>query len=316
MILPCEWEAYIAGQCNIMNNKILVTGSSGFIGRAIVDFLHDKGIPTVLFDIRENARHDICNFQVISRKISEVDGIIHTANVSRPKDVFAEPLKSVDINLKGTLNILEAAVRATKHPWVVFVSSREVFGDKPKHPVTEESIKVPKDLYVVFKIACEELLKVYSESKGVKARILRFSNVYTSRFDYHDRVIPRFIISASRNENIEIHGSGKELFDFVHIDDVSRAIWLCAKEIKRRKSKFEDFNIGSGENVTLPEAAKVIISKLNSLSRIKKAQSEAIMSDFSGDYSKAGRILRFKSLVGFSHGIDLAIKEFKDAKVI
>jgi nucleoside-diphosphate-sugar epimerase len=299
-----------------MPKNILITGSSGFLGNALKNFLKEKNVNVLEFDVRANKSDDVRDFSRITKSLKHADGIIHTASVSRPRHVFEKPLESVDINLKGTINILEASKILKKHPWFIFISSREVFGDNPRHPVKEDSPRVSKDLYVVCKIACEELCRVYSGHHGIRTRVLRFSNLYTDRNDYLDRVIPRFITKAALDEDIGIDGKGKELFDFVYIKDAVRAIWACMKDIESSKKPFDDFNIGSGSKVTLTEAAEIVIQKLKSKSKVFKNNRNVSVSDFVGDYSKAEKILGYKPMFKFEKGIDFAIKEFKNAKLI
>lgn len=297
--------------------KVLLTGSGGFLGTFLKSFLEQKNMSIVPFDVSLGVSYDVRKFDKVSSSMHGVDGVIHMASISRPKDVFARPLEAVDINIRGMLNILEASRVSSGKPWVIFISSREVFGDNPEHPVTEKTKKESKDLYVVCKIACEELCKLYSANHDIKTRVLRFSNLYTSRHDYLNRVIPNLIISAAGNTKISITGRGNELFDFVHIKDAVQAIYKTVKDIEGTRANYDDFNIISGETTTLPQIAKLIIEKLNSKSSIETIYDKNInISNFRGDYSKARKVLGYNPRISLSRGIDHSIKEFREADII
>jgi len=297
--------------------KILITGTSGFLGSACSKFLKHKKVRVVSYDIRENSTHDIRDLLRLKSCMRGVSGIIHTAGISRPKQVFANPAESIDINIRGTLNVLEAARSQKKNPWVLFASSREVFGDKPKRRVTETSPRDIKDIYVASKVACEDLCRAYSRQYGIKTRVVRFSNLYTDVNDFRDRVIPKFIISASKGEDLNIGGKGDESFDFVYIKDAVWAVWKVMHDAEKRAVLYDDFNIVSAETVTLPHAARLICSKLGSESKIyvNHAQKTAV-SNFSGDYSKAKKLLGYRPRTTFEKGILFAIREFKKAHII
>ena len=157
--------------------KILLTGSAGFIGHALKTFLEKQNVSVVPFDIKNDPKYDIRDITILKRKVKDVKGIIHLAAVSRVITAQQEPLKCVSTNIGGTSNILESA-RTTENepPWVIFGSSREVFGEPKNFPVTEETPKIPINIYGLSKITGERLCETYSKYYGLKIRIQSFSN--------------------------------------------------------------------------------------------------------------------------------------------
>ncbi len=293
--------------------KILVTGSAGFIGLALKTYLEGQNISVVPFDIRDAPKYDVRDLEAIKRNIRDVEGIIHLAAVSRVITAQQEPLKCVSTNIGGTLNVLESA-RTTENekPWVIFGSSREVFGEPKYLPVTEVSPKTPINIYGISKITGEHLCEIYSKYYNLKIRILRFSNVYTGINDHLDRVIPKFILQALKDENMFINGTGEERFDFTYISDVVKGIWGCIEEIRNSNTPLDNFNLSIGKPVSLKELAEIIVEKTNSNSKIMfNPPRNYDVNHFYASPKKAAEKIGFEPSISIEEGINLAINELK-----
>lgn len=302
--------------------KILITGSSGFIGTALGLLLRRKGISVVEYDIRNKKNQDVRSFRVLLSYARGMDGIIHLAAVSRVKWGFENPRKCVDVNIRGTENVLEVARSLTtasgNKPWVIFGSSREVFGEVPELPADETTVRMPLNVYGITKLAGEELCKIYSDNYLLKTRVLRFSNVYSSPHDHLDRVVPKFITAAAQNKPITIHGSGDEFFDFTYIDDAADGVWRCIGELNKKSIPlFDDFILCTGKPVPFKTLADLAIAALNSKSEItfSKARSYDV-SKFYGNPSKAKLKLGFSPKTDIKKGIKLVIEKFRKANVV
>jgi UDP-glucose 4-epimerase len=298
--------------------KILLTGSSGFIGTAIKQLLEEQDIEVVPFDIKDNPLDDVRDFLVLQSKVMGTDGIVHLAAVSRVKIAQENPLECVKTNVGGIINVLESA-RTLKseeeHPWVIFGSSREVYGEPVELPVIETSNRKAINVYGVSKLSGEELCKVYAKHYGLKTRVLRFSNVYTGVNDHLDRVIPKFILRAFNKEDLVINGSGEEIFDFTYITDTIRGIWGCIQEIERNLHLYDDFNISTGVPISLRDLAEIIIEKTKSSSRVNYIKSRSYdVNKFYANPGKARKILDFSPKITLDKGIELAIKELERLK--
>ena len=298
--------------------KILITGSSGFIGSALKRLLGEKGIEIITYDIKENPMDDVRNFSSLQAKLISVDGVVHLAAVSRVKIAHENPLECINTNIGGTINVLESVrefISENGRPWVIFGSSREVYGEPVKLPVVETSHRKAINVYGVSKLSGEELCKVYAENYGLKTRVLRFSNVYTGVNDHLDRVIPKFILQAFNREDLVINGLGEEIFDFTYITDTVQGIWGCIQEIERNSHLFDDFNISSGIPISLVDLAELIIKKTESSSKVKYTASRSYdVSKFYADPAKARKKLGFAPKIALENGINLAIKELKSIK--
>jgi nucleoside-diphosphate-sugar epimerase len=293
--------------------KILVTGSAGFIGSALKEYLEKHNTQVVPYDINDSPDYDIRNIDKLRDQVDGVEGIIHLAAVSRVITAQEHPHECFSTNIGGTSNILEVArTRNDDPPWIIFGSSREVFGEPQTFPVTEKSPRIPINAYGLSKITGEHLCETYAKYYNLKIRILRFSNVYTGVNDHLDRVIPKFILQALRDENLYINGSGEERFDFTYISDVIKGIWGCVEEIRTSKSPLDDFNLSIGTPVSLKILAEIIVEKTNSKSKIMFNPSRDYdVNHFYASPKKAVEKLGFKPSISIDKGIDLAIKELK-----
>jgi len=295
--------------------KVLLTGSSGFIGSALKRLLEEKGIEVIPFDIKDSPLDDVRDFSALQSKVLGIDGIVHLAAVSRVKIAHDNPLECINTNIGGIINVLES-VRLihsdNNFPWVIFGSSREVYGESAILPVNESSARKAINVYGVSKLSGEELCKVYSENYGLKVRVLRFSNVYTGKNDHLDRVIPKFILQSFNDEDLIINGTGEEIFDFTYIDDTIQGIWGCIQEIEKNTHLFDDFNLVTGVPISLKQLADTVLKKTRSKSTVKFTKPRSYdVNKFYASPSKAIKILGFLPKVTFDEGIDLSIAELK-----
>lgn len=296
-----------------LSMKILVTGSSGLIGRSLTELLEKRGITVLSYDQKIDSRDDILNFQYLKDKMKEADGVVHLAAITRPKSAFEGPRDCVNINIEGTANVLEAARQNKKgnSPWVIFISSRDVFGEPKTLPLTEEAPKDPQNLYGLTKAMGEELCRIFSESYGLKTRVLRFTSVYGGSNDL-DRVVSKFIIQAVRNEPLTILGTGQEIFDFTHVSDIIQGIWQCIEDLAGASKPYDDFILSYGQPVSLKDLAEVIIKETKSKSQIvfQEARQFSTVKSYANP-EKARKVLGFNPKININEGIRLVIKELK-----
>jgi len=293
--------------------KILITGSAGFIGSTLRERLEEKDIVVIPFDIKDNPKYNVKDLLMLKKILSEVDGIIHLAAVSRVITAQQQPHECIATNIGGVANVLEASRTIGKNPpWIIFGSSREVFGEPSSLPVFEDSPKIPINIYGLSKITGEKLCETYARYYDLKIRILRFSNVYTNINDHLDRVIPRFILQALKNEDLCINGTGEEQFDFTYISDTVEGIWGCIKELEKSPTPIDDFNLSIGTPISLKELAEIIIDKAGSKSKIKFKESRNYdVNHFYASPKKAKKNLGFSPSISIEKGIELAIQDLQ-----
>jgi nucleoside-diphosphate-sugar epimerase len=256
--------------------KYLVTGGAGFIGSHIADALVEQGHDVVVLDNfstgkRENlisaptqlVEGDIRDPETCIKAAKGCDGIFHEAALVSVPDSINRPRDNHDINITGTLNILEAA-RQQGVKRVVFASSAAVYGDNPELPKREDMLPEPKSPYALAKLAGEYYLKVYADCFGLETVALRYFNVFGPRQDpssMYSGVISIFSERIKKGLPITIYGDGEQTRDFVNVADVVQANLLAMESpiVGSRTSEVErtshvqhsTFNIATGRQTSL-----------------------------------------------------------------
>lgn len=241
--------------------KILVTGASGFIGSHLIKYLSKTY--TIHGLSRSKKSHNIFQISLLDKqklakhmKKHKYDVVVHLAaslEENTPLDMFVK-------NCISTANILECCVE-TNVAKVIFSSSQLVYGKSEYLPVDEDHPKNPTSNYALSKLICEEICKMYHNTYGISMQILRLSSVY-GPYQPSKYIIPTMIANSVNNKDIEIHHykNGLQLMDFVHVNDVCKAILLACKS----KSKFGIYNIASGKPIT----ANDIVDKISQIVQI------------------------------------------------
>lgn len=310
------------------SSHILVTGGSGFIGRTVVKELVARHYSVIICDIApfpepESPRvkcfvgdvRDTNVLRTIFQKF-QVEGVIHLAAVSRVVTAQHDPELCWDVNVNGTRSLLEVVASSGQKPWIILGSSREIYGEPDHLPVPESYGFHPINIYGKAKAEGERLVREYSEKTGLDAVVLRFSNVYGARYDIPDRVIPRFILRALRNEPLEIHG-GDQVFDFTHVEDTTRGILLAIAYLQKQKNggSFNDFHILTGTPHSLQEVARVIEQELKKpLNIVYTSPRNYDVVRFAGDPSKAYTHLGFRAIIPLEPGIQKTIRLLQDVE--
>ncbi len=291
--------------------RIGITGGSGFIGTNVANALKAK-YEVVIFD-RHKPKIDDIEFikgdiidDSIKKAFEDCDVVIHLAAAVGVKITEEDPILTLNTNILGTKNVLEAC-KLNDVKKIIFASSSEVYGEPLKTPIEESDPAIPITGYGVSKIAAEEYVKAYAANFGLKYTILRFFNVYGSG-QSNAFVIPEFVSNASKNNPILIHGSGSQIRSFCHISDISKGVSLSIE-----KGDNEIINIGNAnEPITISELAKKIIGITNSKSSIqfvpftdsnRRRQKEIINRIPS--IKKAERILSYKPEISLNDGISM-----------
>jgi len=288
--------------------SILITGSSGLIGSHLSPLLERSGFQVVPFDL--TGSDTILDKEKLSRKLEGCGGIIHLAAVSRVVWGERDPVRCRLVNCKGTKNVIDAALVSKKKPWILYASSREVYGEPKTLPVKEDAFLNPLNVYACSKVQGEFLIN-QAKSQGLITSILRFSNVFGGIHDHGDRVIPAFCLGALSHKALKVEGS-QNLFDFTYIEDVIRGILLAVLFLEQGKESLPPIHLTSGQGTTLMEAAEIILSKAQSFSKILISPPRHFdVSFFVGDPERAKNILGWGSTYTFEESIDQYLLKLK-----
>jgi len=305
--------------------RVAVTGGAGYIGSKLVKNLLDEGYDVVALDNQSTGnynylRHlktakleiiegDIRNPLDLDKVLKGADVVVHAAALSDLDACNENPEEAVSVNVYGTHRVLEAIIRNGVRR-VVFCSSAAIYGSPKKIPVTERHPLQPLNLYGITKLTGEKLIESYQLNKGVETVNLRFGNVYgVGLYTNWIGVIPKFVSLGVKGKPLTVYGDGNSTRDFVHIEDITRAITLSlvAKGIKR-----ETLNIGS-ETTTVNEIAGIVAREVEKVKRKKVSIThlpprQGETKEFSYDTSRIKSVLGFEPKWKLEEGIKQIVR--------
>ena len=252
--------------------KCLVTGGAGFIGSHLVDALIDKKHDVVVIDDEsatennkfywndkaENYKYDICNYEKIEPLFKDVDFLFHLAAESRIQNAIENPNRTINVNLYGTINVLEAS-KKHKVKKIIYSSTSAYYGLENKPPHIESMNRDCLNPYSVTKVAGEDMIKMYNKLYNLDAVIFRYFNVYGERQPAKGQYAPVVgLFQKMKNEGkkLTIVGDGLARRDYTHVLDVVNANLLAMENDK--VGDCEVFNIGTGINFSVLELADMI----------------------------------------------------------
>jgi UDP-glucose 4-epimerase len=305
----------------IKGKKICITGGAGFIGSTLASKLCADN-ELVLFDNleRNTIQHtnllddknislmqgDILDYDSVHAAVEGADVVVHAAAVAGIDTVIKEPVKTMEVNMLGTANVLKAAQAAGVKDRVLEFSTSEVFGShafrsKEDDDTVSGSAGEARWTYAVSKLAGEHLSHAYHKQYGLPTVSIRPFNVYGPG-QTGEGAIQIFIRKALNNEPINIYGDGAQIRAWCFVDDMVEGL-LCALE--NPAAVGESFNIGNARAVTtIYGLAEVVCRILNSDSKIEFLP--ALSADIElriPETVKAEEILGFKAKVDLESGI-------------
>jgi UDP-glucose 4-epimerase len=218
-----------------------------------------KGLPGSLVRVVEG---DLRDARTVARAVKGCEFVLHQGAVPSVPRSLADPRTTTEVNVGGTLNVLEAARRAGGVRRVVFASSSSVYGDSPTLPKVETMPLQPLSPYAASKASGEQYARAYTASMGVDVIILRYFNVFGPRQDpagAYAAVVPRFFHAILRGERPVIFGDGQQTRDFTHVDNVVDANLAAARSTR---GAGEAVNVACGSRVTVLGLAQMIAEAL------------------------------------------------------
>ena len=307
----------------------LITGGAGFIGSHLVKELVRQGQQVTVFDnlsggklenlapVADKIRFikgDIRDNSALNEACKGVDYIHHFAALISVAESMSKPQETSEINVQGTVNVLEAA-RANHVKRVVFASSAAVYGTRPELPYAETTPIDCQSPYAWSKQSGAELCQLYTKAYGQEAVALRFFNVYGTGQNPNSAyaaVIAKFMQLAADNQLLGIDWDGLQSRDFVNVQDVVAANLLAA--IKGVPG--EIYNVASGCTHTLLELADTI-EKVSGrkLARVSRPKRPGDVHESSADISKI-RAIGFKPEVNLEDGLrEMWIEKMAEVKL-
>ena len=188
----------------------------------------------------------------------DCDGIVHLAGVTRVVWGYKDPKKCWQHNVFGLNNIIKAANSFKKKPWVLFASSREVYGQQIHFPVRENHCELmPINIYAKSKLAAENLFLDARES-GLLTGVVRLSSVYGDLLDHKTRVVPAYVQAAAHRSPLIIEGREEHYCDLTHVSDLADALYRFIKKLDAGEA-LPPIHLTSGIATSLVKLANMAI---------------------------------------------------------
>jgi len=296
--------------------RILITGGSGFIGstlaRQLLEFRKENNLD---FEIRaidilrpqipevECRQGSILDISDLSEAARGCDAVVHLAAILGVRNSETRRLDCLNINIVGTVNVLNACVQDRVKKFI-FASSSEVYGDQRVFPIKETNPLNPKSVYAVSKLAGEEYVRATCGRYAMDYSILRFFNVYGPG-QVGQFVVPRFIMAVQNDKSPEVYGSGDRKRSFCYAEDVTKGI---LKALFSDKANGETFNIGNdSEMISILDLANKII-QISGKSHIKPvmvAQGASDRTEAREIFERSPDISKARSMLGYEPSCSL-----------
>lgn len=305
--------------------KYLITGGAGFIGSNISMELVKRGDSVRILDNFSTGRvqnlnsiinevelidGDIRDFWTVTKAVEGIDFILHQAALPSVPRSVENPLTSNEVNINGTLNLLEAA-RHAKVKKFVMASSSSVYGDTEELPKHEEMMPSPLSPYAVTKLTCEYYLKVYWELYKFPTVALRYFNIFGPNQDpnsQYSAVFPKFITAMLNGKKPVIFGDGEQSRDFTYIDNCVQANILSATNDEIVGTHF---NVACGGQFTLNQTMDVLRKVLDS--DIQAEYTDIRAGDILHSYGTIDKLKKYgyNPTVSFEEGVKRTVDYFR-----
>jgi UDP-glucose 4-epimerase len=308
------------------NENVLVTGGAGFIGSHVVEALINDGARVVVVDDMStgsyaNLSHlvDEDGLQVIEANASRlspsaIEGVtmgVHLAALTEVSASIADPTGTVEANVVGSINVLEALRRVGARAAVV-ASSAAIYGEVPV-PVDEAGPHHPISPYGAGKLAVDHFVRYYAHHSDLSVSALRFFNVYGPK--QHPRspysgVISVFTAAALTGEDLLVNGDGEQTRDFVYVKDVVDSVLLA---LMAPAARGEAINIGTGIPTSINDLAGDVISITGSTSQVCHGPPrDGDIRHSVAKVDKAESLLSFKAGTSLREGLASTVRWMRD----
>jgi len=322
-----------------MQMDILVTGGAGFIGSHLCERLLKAGNNVLIIDNLNNFynpeikernlkeirstmpsygklkiyKTDIRDLEDIEPAFKEnkIDSIIHLAAMAGVRPSISDPLLYTDVNIKGTVNLLELCKRYNVKKFI-FASSSSVYGNNEKVPFSEDdNVDFPISPYAATKKAGELICYNYHHLYDMSIICPRFFTVYGPR-QRPDLAIHKFTDYIFKEKEIPFYGDGSTERDYTYIDDIVDGIMKSIEWISGKEKKYGIFNLGEARTISLKHMVETLERIIGKEAKVKAMpmQPGDVMRTFA-DVSKAKRILGYSPTTSFEKGIEKFVEWYK-----
>jgi UDP-glucose 4-epimerase len=312
-----------SGEQHLEKLNVVVTGGAGFIGSHIVDAYIALGHRVLVIDdlssgSRANLHRDaeliegdIRDEGVLARLASlKIDLLSHHAAQADVRRSVTDPAFDADVNIVGSLRVIQAAVKAGARRVVFASSGGAIYGEPEAFPQREDHARVPVSPYGCAKLAMEIYLNYFRIVHGLASVSLRYANVYGPRQNSRGEagVVAIFAERLLKGEPLIVNGSGEQTRDFVHVSDVVRA------NVAALRTEVEgSFNVGTGVETSLNEVVDAFRAVSPREVRVEHAEArkgEQLRSVLDGTALR--RLAQLPEPLGFSDGLEQTFRWFEE----
>jgi UDP-glucose 4-epimerase len=303
--------------------KVLVTGGAGFIGSHVVDRLVEEGHDVVVVDNlatgkRKNVNRaaSLYKLDILSRRLERVfrnerpNIVIHLAAQVSVRRSVDDPVVDAQVNVLGTLNVLQQAVKHGARKVVFSSSGGAIYGEQEIYPAPESHPTNPLSPYGISKLCGEHYLSYFQRVSGIQAVSLRYANVYGPRQDPDGEagVVAIFIQRMLNNEQPIINGNGRQTRDFVFVDDVAEANLAAMGQEAQGV-----YNVGTGTETSINELFRMLAELTGSHCKEVHGPAKAGEQMRSVvDASKIKQELGWDSRVDLAEGLKKTVAYFRE----
>jgi Nucleoside-diphosphate-sugar epimerases len=316
--------------------EVLVTGGLGFVGSNLAAKLVDCGahvllmdamIPGLggnLFNVEPVRDQVVVNFSDIRDEhsmnyvVRGKDFIFHLAGQNDHVLSLTDPYSDIDINIKGSVVLLEACRKFNPEARLVYTGTRGEYGSVAKLPASEDAPINPKGLYELSSLTSQKIFKIYHDNHGIQSVTLRLTNIYGERAQMlHSRfgVANWFIRQAIDGETIRVFGDGQILRDFLYVQDCVDAILMAASS---EQAYGEVLNVGDDKASSFLELAKVAIEEAGSgeweFAPFTQERAAQEPGDFYSDISKIRRVVGWEPTTSLRAGVKQTVDFYRHNK--
>lgn len=310
--------------------RYLVTGGAGFIGSHLVEALRARGEQVRILDNfstgnRENllavsgaelVEGDVRSYHVVREAVDGCDFVLHQAALPSVPRSVKDPITTNEVNVVGTLNILNAA-RDARVSRLVYASSSSVYGRNPALPKREDMSPHPMSPYAVSKLAGEHYCEAFFELYRFETVMLRYFNVFGPRqnpLSQYSAVIPKFIHLLLGNARPEVTGDGSQTRDFTFVANVVQANLLACQA---GGAVGRVFNVAAGQRTSLLEMLQALASIMGANSDPEFIPSRVGDVPHSyADIAAAREVLNYQPRVGLHEGLRLTVESMRVSRAI
>lgn len=296
--------------------KILVTGYNGFIGSTLVEELLARRYQVIgISNKEEETKQNVVQIRKDIRKLDEselpndISHIIHLAAITDLSYCQKNPSECIDINVKGTQNILEIARKINAK--FLYLSTSHVYGIPIELPIKENHPRNPSSIYASSKLAAEIITESYARSYDMNVSIVRLFSIYGPRSPEH--LVTSKIMLQLLTKNVISLGNLYPKRDFLYVTDAAKAIEL----VLRKTKGFEVYNVGFGKSHSILELCNIMKKISNKNIPIKSIKSQTRNSDIDNIVSNSSKIrkLGWKPTTSMEIGLQMLLEWYQISKM-